>query len=196
MKKQFFQTLKNLQPWHKFALVAGFTGVMMMTASPVLARYRPAYRLFQPYAGANTVNYRKESLPSTIDALSREKKFSNLVYELKEAGLLETLKQEKDVTIFAPTDAAFNALSRETFNRYRQTENRSRILKYHIVVGKVTEEDMNKGGKTTFEGSAVKIQVNPDESVKINGANTKSPSIETKNGVIIEIDRVLTPPGF
>ncbi|AKG22938.1 fasciclin domain-containing protein [Calothrix sp. 336/3] len=194
MKKQFFQTLKNLQPWQKLAFVVGFTGIVMMSASPVLARYRLAYRLFQPYAGAS-VPYR--GTDNLIDALSKEKKFSNLVYELKEAGLLEKLKQEKDFTIFAPTDAAFNALSRETFNRYRQPENRSRILNYHIVVGNVTEDDMNKGGKTTSEGSAVKIQVNPaDESVKINGANTKYPSIQTKNGVIIEVDQVLTPPGF
>ncbi|MDF5720418.1 MAG: fasciclin domain-containing protein [Rhizonema sp. PD37] len=115
--------------------------------------------------------------------------------ELKQAHLMESLKKPGKFTIFAPTNTAFNTLSKDTFKRYSESNNRLRVLKYHIVAGEVTKQDVDRGTVATVEGTPVRITADQD-TVKLNDAIAQHPSIVTKNGVIIEIDKVLLPSGF
>jgi uncharacterized surface protein with fasciclin (FAS1) repeats len=176
----------------KLVYIAGITGVCLLIGVPALAKYYPRYALFQPYAHGN-YPYRNSN-NNIADTLTNESKYANLVDELKEAGLFDRLKQPGSLTIFAPTDEAFNALPDEIFQRYSQKENRIKVLKYHLVAGAIAAKDVDRGSVVTLEGIPVNITVNADGAVRLNEANAKHPSTVTKNGVIIEIDRVLMPP--
>lgn len=178
----------------KLACFVGIAGVSTLISFPVLARFYPRYALFQPSASSNYPYRNSEN--NIANTLAQDSKFANLSNELKEAGLLETLKQPGHFTLFAPTNEAFNALPKDVFNRYREPKNRLRVLKYHLVSREITPKDVDSGAIVTVEGSPIKITTNSEEEVKLNDAKGKNPSIATKNGVIVEIDRVLLPQGF
>ncbi|MBW4625436.1 MAG: fasciclin domain-containing protein [Brasilonema octagenarum HA4186-MV1] len=179
----------------KLACAVGIAGVTTLISVPVLAKFYPPMALFQPSAH-RSYPYRN-SEKSIADTLSQNTKFANLYHELKKAGLLDTLKQG-NYTIFAPTNEAFNALPKKDFERYSQPQNRAKVLKYHLVTSNITGKDQDLNGKlvTTVEGDQIKITVDPEGTVKLNNAIGKHPSIKASNGVIIEVDKVLMPPGL
>lgn len=182
--------------FNKLAFVVGIAGISTLISVPVLAKFYPPYALFQPSA-YRSYAYRN-SEKNIADTLADNSKYSNLVYELKQARLLDTLKQG-EFTIFAPTDNAFNALPKQTYQRYSQKENREKVLKYHVVpriITKETHKNLNGTAIRTLEGNPVNITLDKNGNVKLNNAVGKPPSIQAKNGVIIEINQVLVPPGF
>lgn len=191
---------KSLNPlitknWiNKLTCFVGIAGLTTLISFPVLAKFYPRYALFQPSA-YSSVPYRNSN-KNIAETLTQDSKFANLVDELKQAGLLDTLKQG-NYTIFAPTDKAFNALPKDVFKRYSQSENRIKVLKYHLVAGEIIKDKVDTGAVTTVEGQPIKIVV--DEStgtVNLNDAKGKYPSTVASNGVIIEVDKVLIPPEF
>ena len=71
--------------------------------------------------------------------------FENLVAEIESAGLTEKLKKE-ELTLLAPSDDAFNALSDDVFERFSESKNRQKVLQYHLISGKVSQKDIDRGG--------------------------------------------------
>jgi uncharacterized surface protein with fasciclin (FAS1) repeats len=66
--------------------------------------------------------------------------FTTLVAAVQAAGLVDTLKGDGPFTVFAPTDAAFDALPAGTLDELLKPENKDKltgILTYHVVPGKV-----------------------------------------------------------
>lgn len=167
--------------------------ISILTGVPIFAQgfYPPLY-LFQPQAGSNYPYRDRET--NLLNALERESNFANLVSELEEAGLTETLQTEQ-LTVLAPTDTAFNALPDEVFDQLTEPDNLERVLKYHLVAGQVSQEAIDRGEIQTLEGSIVTI-TNDNNSVSLNNAEANQPPIKATNGVIIEIDEVLLPPDF
>jgi uncharacterized surface protein with fasciclin (FAS1) repeats len=194
----------NLKPlisnnwFKKLACFVGIAGATTLISVPVLAKFYPRYALFQPSAYSSYPYRNSQSTIAETLAQDKDSKYVNLVYELKEAGLLDTLnKPGAKFTIFAPTDKAFNALPKETFNKYSQGQNRDKVLKYHLVPGLLSQETIDAGAVKTLEGSEIKIAINDaEDTVKLNDAHGKHPSTVTSNGVIIEVDKVLLPPDF
>lgn len=122
--------------------------------------------------------------------------FNTLVAAVKAAGLVETLKGEGPFTVFAPTDAAFEALPEGTLDDLLKPENKEKltsILTYHVVSGKVMAADVvNLTSAKTVQGGEVSVSVE-GETVKIGGATVSATDIECSNGVIHVIDAVLLP---
>lgn len=181
----------------KLTCLVAIAGVTTAIGFPVLAKpklFYPRYALFQPSA-YSSVPYRN-SEKDIAQTLTQDSKYANLVNELKQAGLLDTLKQG-NFTIFAPTDKAFNTLPKDVFKRYSQSENRIKVLKYHLVVGQITKGNVDSGAVKTLEGQPIKIVVDDSTgTVKLNNAIGKYPSTVASNGVIIEVDKVLLPSEF
>ena len=121
--------------------------------------------------------------------------FSTLAAALDVAGLIETLKGEGPFTVFAPTDAAFANLPKQTLNELLQPENKKKlaaILAYHVVPGKVTSHDViANNSATTLLGQ--KLNIDKQDGVKINEAKVIITNIRATNGVIHVIDSVLMP---
>lgn len=122
--------------------------------------------------------------------------FTTLVAAVEAAGLVDALKGEGPLTVFAPTDDAFAALPKETLDALLAdpSGDLTQILLYHVLDGKVMAADVTDGLEAaTLQGAPVTFTV-ADGSVKINDATIVTTDIETSNGVIHVIDAVITPP--
>ena len=121
--------------------------------------------------------------------------FETLVAAAKAADLVDTLKGDGPFTVFAPTDAAFQALPDGTVESLLKPENKDQlaaILTYHVVPGKVMSGDLsNNMTATTAQGGDLTIMT--EGGVTVNGANVVSADIEASNGVIHVIDAVILP---
>lgn len=111
---------------------------------------------------------------------------SSLVKALTDENLVSTIDEAKDITIFAPNNAAFAALS-ET------PSNLTDVLVYHVVTG-VAYSPKLEGTKKyeTLQGATVEVKVE-DGGVTVNGAKVLVADVLTSNGVVHVIDGVLTP---
>ncbi len=130
-----------------------------------------------------------------VDTALSAGNFKTLSALLKSAGLVDALKGQGPFTIFAPTDDAFAQLSPETLEALNKDPKKlETLLKYHVVNGALTAADVAKSSEAeTLEGQPVKIVVT-DGKTQINDATVTRPDLETANGVIHTIDRVLVPP--
>ncbi|MEO8271902.1 MAG: fasciclin domain-containing protein [Aureliella sp.] len=132
-----------------------------------------------------------------VEVAAGNKDFSTLVAAVKAAGLVETLSGKGPFTVFAPTNAAFEALPKGTVESLLKPENKDKlagILTYHVVAGKVMAADVVKLKQAdSVQGATLPIKVS-DAGVKVGKANVVKTDIVCKNGVIHVIDAVLLPP--
>ncbi len=122
--------------------------------------------------------------------------FTKLVAAVQAAELVEALKGDGPFTVFAPTDAAFDALGEEKLAELLKPENKEMlqsILLYHVVSGKV--ESTALAGKTIDVETLQKglIHVDGTDGVKVNNATVTTADVMASNGVIHIIDTVLIP---
>jgi uncharacterized surface protein with fasciclin (FAS1) repeats len=118
-------------------------------------------------------------------------KFKTLVTAVKAAGLVEILKGEGPLTVFAPSDDAFARLPKGTVEELLKPEKREElisILSYHVLPGKIL---LGTQSLETLQGQFVTIRT--AGSFEVNGVNVVSSDILASNGVIHVIDSVLIP---
>jgi len=120
--------------------------------------------------------------------------FNTLVTALKAAGLVETLSGEGPFTVFAPTDEAFAQIPADQLNALlADKEALTAVLTYHVVAGAVMAEDVVKlGSVETVNGQSLDIKV-VDGKVMVGGAEVITADIETTNGMIHVINKVILP---
>ncbi len=121
--------------------------------------------------------------------------FNTLVAAVTQAELVDTLKSKGPFTVFAPTDDAFAALPKGTVEDLLKPENKGKlisILTYHVVPGKVLAADVKDMEAPTVNGQTATLLVSSN-GVTIEGANVIKTDIETSNGVIHVIDKVILP---
>ncbi len=121
---------------------------------------------------------------------------TTLVAAVKQAGLVETLSGTGPFTVFAPTNAAFDALPAGTVEGLLKPESDAKlksILTYHVVPGMVKAADLKDGQKIkTVQGEELTVSIK-DGKVMINGANVTIADAVSSNGVTHIIDKVLMP---
>ncbi|MBZ9651447.1 fasciclin domain-containing protein [Psychroflexus montanilacus] len=122
--------------------------------------------------------------------------FNTLVTAVKAAELVDTLSGKGPFTVFAPLDDAFAALPEGTVETLVKPENKEKlqgILTYHVIVGKVMSSDLTDGMKAkTVNGEEVTIHLK-DGKVLVNGAEVVLADVETDNGVVHAINKVIMP---
>ena len=136
-------------------------------------------------------------LKDIVDTAVEAGDFTTLVTAVTAADLVETLKGEGPYTVFAPTDAAFAAVPKETLDALLADPKGALadVLTYHVVSGKVMAADLSDGMMIdTVNGAQLEVKINADGTVMIGDATVVTADIETSNGVIHVIDTVLVPP--
>ena len=119
--------------------------------------------------------------------------FTVLCNALKAAQLTDTLRAAGPLTVFAPTDAAFRKMTRDTINALLKDKAKlAAILNLHVVRGKLMAKDLRSGPLPTVNGENLMMLVGLD-GVRINNARVMKTDIEASNGVIHSIDTVLMP---
>lgn len=130
-----------------------------------------------------------------IQVLTEKSRFNSLLRMLKTAGLTEQLENEDEkYTLFAPNDRAIQLLSDETLSHLLDDpELLKDTLEYHLVSGVVTGEELKDYTEiATVQGDDLAIEKKENDGILINDAELVTPNIKAENGVIHEIDRVLT----
>ncbi len=130
-------------------------------------------------------------MPDIVDIAVGADSFTTLVAAVQAAGLVEALKSPGPFTVFAPVDAAFEALPPGTVQTLVQNPPQlGRILKFHVVSGKYSRADLTQiDSLTSLEGSPIPINCNGVFEVK--NATVLTPDIEADNGIIHVINRVI-----
>ena len=134
--------------------------------------------------------------------------FSTLVSALQSAELAETFKNEGEYTVFAPTNAAFDKVPKNTLTTLMKPENKSQLqnlLKYHVVEGewkadaviKAINDNNNAYKVTTLAGENITLSLK-DGKVMLKDAKGKTATVvmadvDASNGVIHGIDAVVMP---
>jgi uncharacterized surface protein with fasciclin (FAS1) repeats len=128
-----------------------------------------------------------------VDTAVSAGQFKTLVTALKEANLVDTLKQEGPYTVFAPTDAAFAKLPDGTLEALlKDKEKLTAVLTYHVVPGKVMAAQVKPGSVTTVQGQPLTISTQ-GSAVMVDDAKVVKADIAASNGVIHVIDAVILP---
>ncbi len=143
-----------------------------------------------------------------IDNAVNSKDHTTLVAAVKAAGLVETLKGAGPFTVFAPTNAAFDALPAGTVDTLLKPINKptlTKVLTYHVVPGRIDRTQLaakihagdGSATLTTVEGEPLKVRMQGEAVVvtdaKGNNATVTTADVYQKNGVIHVIDTVLMP---
>ncbi len=164
-------------------------------AEPAAAAPAPAPA---PAAEAPKVEEARPDLGGTVSGVAAASKdHTTLVAALKAADLVGVLASPGGAyTVFAPTNAAFDALPTGTVETLLKPENKGelqRILKHHAGVPVKQLKDLKDGETLSMaDGSVVTFHVSADGKVKVDDANVIG-TVQASNGVIHVVDAVILP---
>ena len=132
---------------------------------------------------------------NSVETAAAAPQFSTLVSLVERAGLVKALSGKRQLTVFAPTNAAFNKVPKKTLNALLGNKRLlRRVLLYHVVAGKVPAKQVVKRKRAkTLTGSRVTFKVK-GQRVYVNNARVITPDIRASNGSVHANNRVLIPP--
>lgn len=134
--------------------------------------------------------------PNIVQIAAGSENHTTLVAALEHANYVDPLANPGPFTVFAPTNAAFEALPDGVLDDLLKPENEDQlkdILEYHVLIGVYTTESMFDGQIVgTANGPPVSIEKRGDGTVLVNGHHIVA-SIRGANGVIHVIESVLLP---
>lgn len=132
--------------------------------------------------------------PNLVELAQSDENFSILVDLVVELGLADVLATE-ELTVFAPTNAAFEAIS--DIIPSLSNEDLTEIVTYHVTGGTILstqlgssqDVEMLQGERALVTASAAGVQVN-------GFANVVQADLRATNGVIHAIDQVILPTEY
>ena len=125
------------------------------------------------------------------------KDHTTLVAALKQADLVTSLSNAGPFTVFAPTNAAFDALPKGTVDDLMKPEKKEdlqNILQYHVTLSAMKAESFQDGQTLGMvNGDNVTVSVK-DGKVTLNNNVHIIASVQASNGIVHIVDGVLRPP--
>ena len=142
----------------------------------------------------------------TNNLIAKDNNFYNSIIEnsrltklseyLNASDLKEEILALEDITVFAPLDDAFAALSAKTYYGYLKEDNKNKLrnlLNFHFVEGKFYTENITDSiKKVSLNGLDIEIK-KVNGILYFNGAEVVVSDIPFRNGYIHLINRVLIP---
>ena len=135
-----------------------------------------------------------------VETAQKAGKFGTLIAAAKAAGLADALSNGNNLTVFAPTDSAFDKLPKGTVATLLKPENKDKlaaILSYHVLPRKLTSGQLPHKAihVRTIKGDGDRLlRVSKSrDGVTVDGANVVSADIRASNGIIHVIDKVMLP---
>ncbi len=146
-----------------------------------------------------------------VEVAQSDANFSALVAAVTKTGLAPTLSGTTQLTVFAPTNAAFSTLpdpfkTAASITAIAATDAATisalrGILLYHVLAGEVKAADITSGAKVTQRTATTGINDNTlyvsknATGVFINGGTqVTTADLDASNGVVHAINKVLLPP--
>lgn len=136
-----------------------------------------------------------ESEPNILQIAIGSPDHTTLVAAVQAAGLENSLVNAGPLMVFAPTNAAFEALPAGTVEALLKPENKEKlayILKNHVTPGNYSKAFLKKFPTVgQASGENVPVEVNGDD-VNVGGAKILA-SIPAGNGIVHVVDKVILP---
>ncbi len=174
----------------------------MILVAAVLFGATTVYAQKNPEVGGAPMYATKNIVENAVNS----KDHTTLVAAVKAAGLVETLSGKGPFTVFAPTNAAFDALPAGTVETLLKPENKKQlqaVLTYHVLAGKFSAADVVKAIKagngtatfTTVQGGKLKASLKGSNVILTDEqgrtATVTIADVNQSNGVIHVIDQVV-----
>jgi len=130
-------------------------------------------------------------IPGNLTSTAQNANLTAFLGAASNASVAETLLGSEDLTIFAPSNSAFQDIGSLTGNL--TMDMLADILSYHVIEGTVAySSDLSNTSLTTLQGDDVEITI-ANGSVMVNNATVTNANILFAGGVIHVIDQVLNP---
>ncbi|GGX59372.1 fasciclin domain-containing protein [Streptomyces fructofermentans] len=127
-------------------------------------------------------------------AASNNPELSTLVAAVKKAGLVDTLNNAENITVFAPTNDAFAKIPKADLDKVLADKAAlTKILTYHVVGEKLTPEDLENGTFTTLEKSELTTAGSGETYTVNDSAKVVCGNVKTANATVHIVDTVLMP---
>ncbi|MGW0122287.1 fasciclin domain-containing protein [Streptomyces sp. NPDC003327] len=127
-------------------------------------------------------------------AASNNPALSTLVAAVQKAGLVDTLNNAKDITVFAPTNDAFAKIPKADLDKVLADKAQlTKILTYHVVDEPVEKADLADGSFTTLQGGMLTTAGSGDTYEVNDTAAVVCGDVRTSNATVHVIDTVLMP---
>ncbi len=136
------------------------------------------------------------SNPNVVQVAIGSKDHTTLVAAVKAAELVDALSNAGPFTVFAPTNAAFDALPAGTVDDLLKPENKDKlttILQYHVYVGNISTESLQDGQSLGMVDGGNIVISKKDGKTFVNGTAEVVASVPASNGVVHVINTVLLP---
>jgi uncharacterized surface protein with fasciclin (FAS1) repeats len=147
-------------------------------------------------AGILFASCKKDDTPApaanTVVNVATNNGFTTLVSAVGTAGLTSTLNGTGPFTVFAPTNAAFSAITVPSDPAVL-----GNILKYHVVSGKILSTALPTSyatGVATLNGDSVYVKRFSSGNAYVNGVKVETANVDASNGVVHVLGTVLLPP--
>ena len=137
-----------------------------------------------------------ESTPNVLQIAIGSPDHTTLVAAVQAASLENALVNAGPLMVFAPTNAAFDALPEGTVEDLLKPENKealANILKHHVTAGNYDKEFLKKFkkiGQANDQNAIVEVK---GDDVYVGGAEIVA-SIPAGNGIVHVVDKVILPP--
>jgi uncharacterized surface protein with fasciclin (FAS1) repeats len=144
-----------------------------------------------------------------IENITQSQEYTTLVSVIEDAGLTETFKSKGPITVFAPTNKAFERMPAgelDTLLKANHKDDLSYLLTYHAIAGRVTAREIEKkiranNGEATFitlAGSKLTAKIDENRNIVLideNGGESivSKFDIQQSNGILHIVTSVLVP---
>lgn len=131
-----------------------------------------------------------------VSIASNSPDHTTLVVAIQAADYVTSVAASGPLTVFAPTNAAFDALPEGTVETLLEPENADQlreILKYHVTTSSLSAKSFRDGQSLGMANGAKATLHVTGEEVSINDAKIIA-SIPASNGIVHVVDAVLLPP--
>lgn len=130
---------------------------------------------------------------SIVDAAVATPALSTLVTAVTAAGLGDALATTENITVYAPTNDAFDALGGLLDVVLADTELLTAVLTYHVTPSKQDPRKyLNATKRSTLQGQSVFFHRQGGEA-RVNDSAVTCQGVKADNGIVWIVDSVLMP---
>ncbi|HET9896479.1 MAG TPA: fasciclin domain-containing protein [Streptosporangiaceae bacterium] len=138
-------------------------------------------------------SFHSMSMAPVVTAVAHNPLLTTFASDVRKAGLAAKLDSAKAITIFAPENSAFAKLHGAAMSMMEHDATLASILRYHIVTGHVTPEELAAGkALKTLQGGILK-PAKMGAIYEVNSADIVCGNIATANASVYIINAVLEP---
>lgn len=136
------------------------------------------------------------STPNVLQIAIGSPDHTTLVAAVQAAELENVLVNAGPLMVFAPTNAAFDALPAGTVEDLLKPENKAalaNILKHHVTAGNYSKDFLKKFkklGQANDQNTIIEVK---GDDVYVGGAKILA-SVKAGNGIVHVVDKVILPP--